>query len=68
MELADDSVTILKYKLNGAFRFHVMDKFDEEDEVKRLDRMVDYAATLAQLNGDKYEELWIKTCPIFATR
>lgn len=63
-----ESLTILKYKLNGNFRFHVMDKFDEPDEPKRLDRMIAYAHTLAELNGDKYEELWIKTCPIFPTK
>jgi len=68
MDLSEDSVTILKYRIGTAFRYHVMDKFDEPDEAKRLDRMIAYAATLAELNGDKYEELWIKTCPIFPTR
>ncbi len=63
-----DSLTILKYKLNGGYRFHVMDKFDEEDEAERLDRMIAYSANLAALNGDMYQELWIKTCPVFATR
>lgn len=63
-----DSLTILKYKLNGGYHFHVMDKFDEPDEPKRLDRMIAFAATLAELHGDNYEEIWIKTCPIFPTR
>ena len=68
MDFNSDSVTILKYSLNGGFSFQVMDKFDEPDEVLRLQRMIAYSATLAQLNGDSYQELWIKTCPIFATR
>ena len=69
MDLAPDSVAILKYKLGGVFKFHVMDKFDEPDEAKRLDKMIEYAANLAELyNPDVYEELWIKICPIFATK
>tara|TARA_B100001245_G_scaffold236593_1_gene228603 strand:- start:3271 stop:3474 length:204 start_codon:yes stop_codon:yes gene_type:complete len=60
-----DSLTVLKYKLNGSYRFHVMDKFEEPDEVKRLDRMMAYSANLSELNGELYEELWIKTCPVF---
>lgn len=63
-----ESLTILKYKLNGEFKFHVMDKFDEADEPDRLDKMIEYAAHLQALFGDSYEELWIKTCPIFPTR
>lgn len=68
MNLSEDSVTILKYKLNGHYKFHVMDKFDGEVEANRLDRMIEFSAVMADLHGDAYEELWIKTCPIFATR
>lgn len=63
-----DSLTILKYKLHGNFHFHVMDKFIEADEPKRLDLMIIFAATLAEQYGEDYEEIWIKTCPIFPTR
>jgi len=63
-----ESLTILKYKLHGAYKFHVMDKFDNPDEPKRLDAMIEYAAELADLYDEAYEELWIKTCPIFPTR
>lgn len=68
MDLADDSVAILKYKINGNFHFHVMDKFDEPDEVKRLERMMGFGAAMADIHGESYEELWIKICPIFATK
>lgn len=64
----EQSLTILKYKLNGEFRFHVMDKFDNDDEPQRLDDMIQHSAILAGLYGENYEELWIKTCPIFPTR
>lgn len=66
--MADNSVTILKYKLNGAYKFHVMDKFDAEDEADRLDKMIEYSAGLEMTYGEKYQELWIKTCPIFPTQ
>lgn len=63
-----ESLTILKYKLDGNYHFHVMDKFIEPDEPKRLDEMIYFASTLALEYGERYEELWIKTCPIFPTR
>lgn len=63
-----ESLTILKYKLDGNYQFHVMDKFTEPDEPKRLDEMIYFASTLAAEYGERYEELWIKTCPIFPTR
>lgn len=62
-----NSLTVLKYKVGKTYRFHVMDKFDESDEPKRLDKMIKKSASLALLHED-YEEIWIKTCPIFATR
>jgi hypothetical protein len=66
--VSDDSLTILKYKLNGEFHFYVMDKFVAEDEPTRLDRMIEHSADLEMQHGEKYQELWIKTCPIFPTR
>lgn len=63
-----ESLTILKYRIGAKFCFHVMDKFDEPDEPKRLDRMIAFSATMADLHGEAYEEIWIKTCPIFPTR
>lgn len=64
--MSDDSLTVLKYKLNGDYRFHVMDKFDEEDEPMRLGNMLAYGDRLSILHGDSYQQLWIKTCPVFA--
>jgi hypothetical protein len=63
-----ESLTILKYALDGTFLFHVMDKFDEPDEPTRLDKMIQFAATLEAVHGEAYTEVWIKTCPIFPTR
>ena len=63
-----ESLTILKYKLDGNYQFYVMDKFIEPDEPRRLDEMIYFSKTLADQYGDRYEELWIKTCPIFPTR
>lgn len=69
--MSDDSVTILKYKIGvGAiaeYRFYVMDKFDEADEPTRLDKMIAYSDRLNKMYKH-YEQLWIKTCPIFATK
>lgn len=66
--MTDDSVTILKYKLEEQYCFHVMDKFAEADEPTRLDKMIEFSASMADMWGDQYQEIWIKTCPIFATR
>lgn len=66
--MSEDSVTILKYRIGNRYCFNVMDKFDEPDEPARLDRMIAFSATMAELHGDDYEQLWIKTCPIFATK
>lgn len=63
-----ESLTILKYRVGKAHLFHVMDKFDEEDEPKRLDRMIEFSNNMAKIHGEDYEQLWIKTCPIFPTR
>ena len=63
-----DSLTVLKYTLNGGFHYHVMDKFEEPDEPARLDRMIEFSKNMALINGKGYKELWIKTCPIFPTK
>lgn len=63
--MSDDSVTILKYKLASEYKFHVMDKFDEPDEVLRLDKMIEWSEGMAK-DFNSYEQLWIKTSPIFA--
>lgn len=64
--MSDDSVTILKYKLAGEYGFHVIDKFDEPDEPTRLDKMMEWSDSMAN-DFNTYQQLWIKTCPIFAT-
>lgn len=63
-----DSLTILKFKLEDSYEFRVMDKFVEPDEAKRLDKMINESKSLSEVFGEDYEELWIKTCPIFPTR
>lgn len=45
----------------------VMDKFDEPDEPKRLDKMMKRSDEMKAFYSD-YKQLWIKTCPIFPTR
>lgn len=62
-----DSLTICKYTLGGEHKFHVMDKFDEPDEPKRLDKMMAWSDSMAE-DFKSYKQLWIKTCPIFPTR
>lgn len=62
--MSDQSVTILKYKLAGEYKFHVMDKLDEPDEVIRLDKMIEWSQKMTN-DFDSYEQLWIKTSPIF---
>jgi hypothetical protein len=64
--MEEDSLTILKYKLDDQYEFHVMDKFDYPDEVERLDAMVQHSVTLRSTYGARYKQLWIKTCPVFA--
>lgn len=67
MNLSEDSLTIVKYKLDGEYLFQVFDKLNEPDEPKRLDLAIQFSAGMAELHPD-YQELWIKTCPIFPTR
>jgi len=69
--MSEDSVTILKYRVGrgvlAEYRFYVMDKFDEPDEPARLDKMMQYSDRLKAMYKE-YEQLWIKTCPIFPTK
>lgn len=68
MNTSEDSVTILKYRVGEVYNFAVYDKFDERDEAKRLDLMIELSRSMQEFYGDRYEQLWIKTCPIFAIR
>lgn len=68
MNLSDDSLTIVKFRLGDKYDYKVFDKFDEKDETKRLDLAIAYSDSMADVMGDDYEQLWIKTCPIFPTR
>lgn len=61
------NITILKYRIDNQYFFHVMDKFDEPDEVERLTKMISWSehkALECQINGQEYQQLWIKTTPI----
>lgn len=61
------NITILKYRIDDQYFFHVMDKFNEPDEVERLQKMINWSNSKSyecQINGQKYEQLWIKTTPI----
>lgn len=61
------NITILKYRIDDQYFFHVMDKFDEPDEVERLAKMISWSEHKSyecQINGQEYQQLWIKTTPI----
>ena len=61
------NITILKYRIDNQYFFHVLDKFDEPDEVERLARMIRWSkrkARQCEINSQEYEQLWIKTTPI----
>lgn len=60
----ENTVTLMKYKLHGNYQFHVLDKFVEPDEAKRLDLMMIFSDMLQQQHGEDYEQLWIKNTPI----
>lgn len=61
--ISDNSVTIMKFKSpEGVYDFKCLDRWNEPDEVKRLDLMI---AEKAKLVAEGYEVLWIKTLPIF---
>ena len=58
------TVTIMKYRIGNKYFFKVLDKFDIEDEVKRLDEMIRISNQLSLENED-YERLWIKETVLF---
>lgn len=60
----ENNVTIMKYKTpNNEYKFEVMDKFDEPDEVIRLDKMLALSRKL-DAEGKLSECLWIKNTPV----
>lgn len=58
------TVTIMKYRIGDKYFFKVLDKFDIEDEVERLDEMIKISNQLSLENED-YEQLWIKETVLF---
>ena len=58
------TVTIMKYRIRDEYFFKVLDKFDIEDEVERLDEMIRISNELSLENED-YEQLWIKETVLF---
>lgn len=58
------TVTIMKYRIGDKYFFKVLDKFDIEDEVERLDEMIRISNELSLENED-YEQLWIKETVLF---
>lgn len=62
-KMFDNNVTIMKYlSTDGEYKFEVMDKFNEPDEVKRLEKMIFLSAKLKK-EGKLKKQLWIKTVP-----
>ena len=54
------NVTIMKYRTpNNEYKFEVLDKFNESDEAKRLDLMIQKSKQLEK-DGKLAEQLWIK--------
>ena len=58
------TVTIMKSRIGDRYFFKVLDKFDIEDEVERLDEMIRISNQLGLENED-YEQLWIKETVLF---
>ncbi|QWB90716.1 MAG: hypothetical protein HXL38_001820 [Candidatus Saccharimonas sp.] len=54
----------MKYRIGDKYFFKVLDKFDIEDEVERLDEMIRISNQLSLENED-YEQLWIKETVLF---
>ena len=45
-KMFDNNVTIIKYlSTDGEYKFKVLDKFNEQDEVKRLEKMMNIQYT-----------------------
>ena len=62
-KMFDNNVTIMKYlSTDGEYKFKVLDKFNEPDEVKRLEKMISLSAKLKK-EGELKKQLWIKTVP-----
>lgn len=65
--MEENNITILKYRVDSEYFFHVMDKFDEPDEAERLAKMMRWSRSKdhqCQIEGREYEQLWIKATPI----
>lgn len=58
------TATIMKYRIGDKYFFKVLDKFDIEDEVERLDEMIRISNELS-LGNEDYEQLWIKETVLF---
>ena len=58
------TVTIMKYRIGNKYFFKVLDKFDIEDAVERLDAMIQISKQLEKENKD-YVQLWIKETVLF---
>lgn len=58
------NITIMKYRIGNEYYFKVLDKFDEPDEVRRLDMMIAYGDKLASKYSTDYEQLWVKNSVI----
>ena len=54
----------MKYRIGNKYFFKVLDKFDIEDAVERLDAMIQISKQLEKENKD-YEQLWIKETVLF---
>ena len=54
----------MKYRLGDKFLYEVLDKWDEADEVLRLQKMMDLSRAFEKEFGEEYTELWIKNTPI----
>lgn len=61
----ESSVTIMKYRIHDKYHFKVLDKFDVEDQVERLDAMIGISNQLADKYGSEYEHLWTKETVLF---
>lgn len=59
------SVTIMKYLgSDNSYHFRVLDKFDIEDEVERLDYMNFLKEKMIE-SGEMKKHLWTKETPLF---
>lgn len=61
----DNSMTVMKYRIGSRYEFVVTDRFDEPDEAKRLDNMIALSEDMSRIHRGSFEQLWIKTVPMF---